>query len=50
MQRDQDVLTRGHAAAAIIIFCDLRLRWTGYPVLDQLLTICWVVGITKAVN
>jgi Glycosyl transferases group 1 len=50
MQHYQDVLTRGQAGVAIIIFCDLRLRWTDYPVLDQLLTIFWAVGITDAVN
>lgn len=37
-------------AAGITVYCGLRLPWTTYAPLNDLLTIFWLVGITNAVN
>jgi UDP-GlcNAc:undecaprenyl-phosphate GlcNAc-1-phosphate transferase len=38
------------AAASILLFFGLRLEWTGSPLLDALLTMIWIVGVTNAFN
>ncbi|MFZ5893975.1 MAG: hypothetical protein ACOY0T_23130 [Myxococcota bacterium] len=37
-------------AAVVLVYLDIRLRWTGIDPVDSLLTVFWVVGITNAVN
>ena len=37
-------------AAAVVVYFGLHLPWTGHLLLDNLLTIFWLVGITNAVN
>src|SRR6185503_14512299 len=36
--------------SAFIVYYGLSLPWTGYPVLNSVLTIFWLIGITNAVN
>src|SRR4030095_3527931 len=36
--------------SAVIVYYGLSLPWTGYPVLNSVLTIFWLIGITNAVN
>jgi UDP-GlcNAc:undecaprenyl-phosphate GlcNAc-1-phosphate transferase len=38
------------ACAALLIGFDLRLSWTGFEILDVLLTFFWIIGITNAFN
>ena len=38
------------AAALLLVAAGDRVRWTGWPALDVVLTLLWVVGITNAVN
>jgi UDP-GlcNAc:undecaprenyl-phosphate GlcNAc-1-phosphate transferase len=36
--------------ASMLVFLDYRLGWTDAPVLDAMLTLLWVVGITNSFN
>ena len=36
--------------ASMLVFLDYRLGWTDSPVLDAMLTLLWVVGITNSFN
>lgn len=36
--------------AALVIWADLGLNWTPSPLINQVLTVLWVVGITNAIN
>src|SRR6185295_6545649 len=36
--------------SAFIVYYGLSLPWTGHPVLNSVLTIFWLIGITNAVN
>lgn len=37
-------------AAAMVVYCDVRLPWTSYQAVNDLITIFWLVGITNAIN
>lgn len=37
-------------AAALVVYCDIRLPWTNYQAVNDLITIFWLVGITNAIN
>lgn len=37
-------------AAAVVVYFGLRLPWTDYQVVNDFLTMFWLVGITNAVN
>jgi UDP-GlcNAc:undecaprenyl-phosphate GlcNAc-1-phosphate transferase len=37
-------------AAAFVVYCDIRLPWTNYQAINDLITIFWLVGITNAIN
>jgi UDP-GlcNAc:undecaprenyl-phosphate GlcNAc-1-phosphate transferase len=37
-------------AAAIVVYCGLRLPWVDYKWVNDVLTIFWLVGITNAIN
>jgi UDP-GlcNAc:undecaprenyl-phosphate GlcNAc-1-phosphate transferase len=36
--------------AAIVIYADLTLNWTIFPLVNLALTVMWLVGITNAIN
>ncbi len=36
--------------ACAVVATGLQLHWTGSPLLDSLLTIFWLIGITNALN
>ena len=38
------------AAAAIVVYFGIRLPWTRYEVVNDFITIFWLVGITNAIN
>jgi UDP-GlcNAc:undecaprenyl-phosphate/decaprenyl-phosphate GlcNAc-1-phosphate transferase len=38
------------ALAAVLVYCGFRLQWLESRLLDSLLTIVWVVGLTNAFN
>ncbi len=38
------------AVAGVFVFLDAGAQWTGWPVVDAVLTMLWVVGITNAFN
>ena len=38
------------ALAAVVVFFGERLNWTNVPVVDMLLTMVWLVGLTNAFN
>lgn len=37
-------------AAALVVYCDVRLPWTDSQAINDLITIFWLVGITNAIN
>jgi UDP-GlcNAc:undecaprenyl-phosphate GlcNAc-1-phosphate transferase len=38
------------AVAASVVYFGLELKWTTVPVVDNIITIFWMVGITNAIN
>jgi UDP-GlcNAc:undecaprenyl-phosphate GlcNAc-1-phosphate transferase len=38
------------AVAAVVVYLGVGIRWTGYPLVDELTCIFWLVGITNALN
>ena len=37
-------------AAALVVYCNLQLPWTSSKMVNSLITIFWLVGITNALN
>ncbi len=48
--RPQTKLVVQILGASLLLVFDIRLRWTGVALIDGLLTLLWIVGITNAVN
>lgn len=38
------------AVASLLLYFGYRLRWSGWPTVDAMLTMLWIIGITNAFN